>query len=153
MPVDAEPPAPPTLEAIDPNEYEDAEVVGDTDYKRAEIETLLAEGAWADAFETWAADTDLDDAGFEIAMDLDMLGEFDFFWDSFADRVGYHAPGIPEDWKERDLHPDLTSWATVSAINAGLTELGQEVCEVLYDEYIEWESEYEAPDDLPDFDE
>ncbi|ESS08545.1 MAG: hypothetical protein A07HN63_01776 [uncultured archaeon A07HN63] len=153
MTVDAAPPEPPTLEAMDPNEYEDAEVVGDTDYRRDEIETLLGEGAWADAFETWAADTDLDDEGFAIATDMRMLREFDFFWDGFADRVGYHAPGIPEDWKQRDLHPDLDSWATVSGINAGLTELGQEVCEVLYDEYIDWESDYEAPDDLPDFDE
>ncbi|ERH03089.1 MAG: nicotinate-nucleotide--dimethylbenzimidazole phosphoribosyltransferase [Halonotius sp. J07HN6] len=93
MTVDAAPPEPPTLEAMDPNEYEDAEVVGDTDYRRDEIETLLGEGAWADAFEEWAADTDLDDEGFEIATDMQMLREFDFFWDGFADRVGYHAPG------------------------------------------------------------
>jgi len=32
-----------------------------------------------------------------------------------------------------------------------LTELGQEVCDVLLDSYIDWETEYEAPDDLPDF--
>jgi len=73
-------------------------------------------------------------------------------WDDFADRVGYHAPGLPEDWKERKLHPDLDSWGTVSAINAGLTELGQVVCEVLKEEYIDWEASYEAPDDLPEFD-
>ena len=151
MVVTAEPPESPSLEAIDPNEYEDAEVVGDTDYKREEIESLLNDGAWAEAFERWRTTTDLDDDGFSIAREIGMLSEFDFFWDSFADRVGYHAPGIPEDWKQRDLHPELKSWATVSAINAGLTELGQEVCEVLYDEYIDWESEYEAPDDLPDF--
>jgi hypothetical protein len=29
--------------------------------------------------------------------------------------------------------------------------LGQTVCDVLKDDYIDWESEYEAPDDLPDF--
>jgi hypothetical protein len=32
-----------------------------------------------------------------------------------------------------------------------MTELGQVVCDVLKDEYIDWETEYEAPDDLPDF--
>lgn len=69
----------------------------------------------------------------------------------FADRVGYHAPGLPETWKERKLHPELTSWGQVSGINAGLTELGQVVCEVLKDDYIDWESSFEAPDDLPDF--
>jgi hypothetical protein len=112
---------------------------------------LLADGAWADAWQTWTSQTELTESEYRIAQELELFQEFDFFWDSFADRVGYHAPGIPEDWKERNYHPDLDSWGTVSAINAGLTELGQLVCEVLKDEYIEWETEYEAPDDLPDF--
>ena len=72
-------------------------------------------------------------------------------WDDFADRVGYHAPGIPEDWKVRDIHPDIDSWNAVSSINASLTELGQVVCDVLESEYVDWEAEFEAPDDLPDF--
>jgi len=151
MSLDVEVPPPPELEQVDPNEYDDAEVVGDTDYKRDELESLLREGAWEDAFEEWADDTDVDDAEFDIVTDLGMLRQFDFFWDAFAERVGYHAPGIPEDWKEREYHPGLDSWGTVSAINAGLTELGQLVCEVLKEEYVDWETEYDAPDDLPDF--
>jgi len=147
--VDA--PAPPELEAHDPNEYEDAEVVGDTDYRRDEIEGFLADGAWERAFESWAADTNLDESEFEIVLDLGLLEEFDFFWDSYAERVGYHEPGIPEDWKEQNYHDAIDSWGVASSINASLTELGQVVCDVLKDEYIEWESEYEAPDDLPDF--
>ncbi len=91
------------------------------------------------------------EAQWEIVLDLDLLSHFDFFWDDFADRVGYHAPGIPEDWKERELHPELTSWGEVSSINAGLTELGQVVCEVLADEYLDWEAEEVDADDLPDF--
>ena len=152
MTLDVDVPAPPELEQVDPNEYEDAEVVGDTDYKRAELEALLREGAWAAAFAEWADTTALDAAEFAIVSDLGLIPQFDFFWDSFAERVGYHAPGIPEDWKEREYHPDLDSWGTVSGINAAMTELGQIVCDVLKDEYIEWETEYEAPDDLPDFD-
>ncbi|MFC6872867.1 hypothetical protein [Halobellus marinus] len=152
MSLNVDVPAPPELEEMDPNDYEDAEVVGDTDYKREEIEQLLRDGAWEEAFTDWAARTDLDEDDFAIVTDLALLREFDFFWDSFAERVGYHAPGIPEDWKERNYHPDLDSWGSVSAINAGLTELGQTVCDVLKDEYITWETEYEAPDDLPDFD-
>ena len=81
-----------------------------------------------------------------------MFAAFDFFWDSFADRVGYHAPGIPEDWKERGLHPELSSWETVSGINAAMAELGETISQTLKQEYIDWESEYEAPDDLPEFD-
>jgi len=151
MALDVEAPDPPELEQVDPNEYDDAEVVGDTDYRREEIEAFFGEGAWKEAFEQWARTTDLDAEEFQIVLDLGMIGQFDFFWDSFAERVGYHAPGIPEDWKEREYHPDIDSWGTVSGINAGLTELGQIVCDVLKDDYIDWESEYEAPDDLPEF--
>jgi len=151
MSLDVAVPAPPTLDRIDPNEYDDADVVGDTDYKRDELEALLREGAWEEAFAEWAVETNLDEREFDIVTDLGMIEQFDFFWDSFAERVGYHAPGIPEDWKERNYHPELDSWGTVSGINAALTELGQIVCDVLLDEYVDWETEYEAPDDLPDF--
>ncbi|MBP1921306.1 hypothetical protein J2751_000295 [Halorubrum alkaliphilum] len=151
MSLDVETPNPPELREVDPNEYDDAEVSGG-EYRRDELEAFLREGAWEDAFTQWARSSDLDAAEWAIVEDLGLVSRYDFFWDDFADRVGYHAPGLPEDWKERDLHPHLDSWGTVSAINAGLTELGQIACEVLKDEYIDWEAEYEAPDDLPDFD-
>jgi hypothetical protein len=149
MSLDVPVPEPPSLEAVDPSEYEDADVGGD-DYHREELEAFLREGAWETAFEEWAADASLSADEWAVVRDLELVSHFDFFWDDFADRVGYHAPGLPEDWQERDLHPDLESWATVSGINAGLTELGQRVCEVLKAEYVDWESEFEAPDDLPD---
>jgi hypothetical protein len=149
--MDVEQPDPPELEAFNPNEYEDAEVVGETDYRREELEQFLADGAWDRAFRQWSADVEVDNEVFAIMRDLEMFQRFDFFWDSHADRVGYHAPGIPEDWNEREYHPDINSWHTVSTINASLTELGQLVCDILKDEYIDWETEYEAPDDLPDF--
>ncbi|MFT4946873.1 MAG: hypothetical protein ACI8TL_001110, partial [Natronomonas sp.] len=99
MSLDVAVPDPPELEGMDPNEYDDAEVVGDTDYKRDELERFLDEGAWEEAFEQWAAETEMTEADFEIMLDLAMIEQFDFFWDSFAERVGYHAPGIPENWK------------------------------------------------------
>ncbi|AQL41272.1 hypothetical protein BV210_00450 [Halorientalis sp. IM1011] len=151
MGLDVDIPDPPELEEFDPNEYEDAEVVGDTDFRRDEIEGFLRDGAWDRAFEEWRANTDLDPEEYDIVTDLGLIERFDFFWDSHADRVGYHAPGLPEDWKERDVHPDLASWGTVSSINAELTELGQIVCDVLKDDYIDWETDYEPPEDLPDF--
>jgi hypothetical protein len=151
MSLDVEPPAPPTLEpGYDADAYDDVDVMGE-EYRREELEAFLTEGAWERAFAEWAEHAEMDEDDFAVALDLGLFERFDFFWDDFADRVGYHAPGIPEDWKERDLHPDLDSWGTVSAINAGLTELGQIVCEVLKEEYIDWEADYEAPDDLPDF--
>jgi len=149
--MDVEIPDPPELEAFDPNEYEDAAVTGETDYRRDDLEAYLQDGAWERAFEEWLDNVDFEAETFEIMRDLGLFRRFDFFWDSHADRVGYHAPGIPEDWKEREVHPDIDSWRTVSTINASLTELGQLVCDVLKDRYIDWETEYEAPDDLPDF--
>jgi len=151
MSLDAEPPASPDLEPMDPDDYDDVELVSDSDYRREELGDMLEDGAWEDAFEFWRADTDMDPETFAIVEDLGLFERFDFFWDQFADRVGYHAPGIPEDWRERDLHPNLDSWETASTINAELTELGQTVCDVLKSEYIDWESDYQEPDDLPDF--
>jgi hypothetical protein len=151
MGLDVDTPDPPELQpdrAVD--DYDDVDVQG-TDYKREELGTFLADGAWDQAFDEWASGTTMDEEEFDITMDLDLFAEFDFFWDDFADRVGYHAPGLPENWRERDIHPDIDSWGTVSAINAGLTELGQTVCEVLKDDYIDWEADYEPPEDLPDF--
>ena len=49
------------------------------------------------------------------------------------------------------LHPDLDSWAQVSAINAGLAELGRVVSDLLRNDYVDWDADYEAPEDLPDF--
>ncbi|AXR78176.1 hypothetical protein [Natrarchaeobaculum sulfurireducens] len=156
MGLKVEPPEPPELEFVDPNEYEDATIAvddgTDVDYRREELQAFLEEGAWEEAFTDWIDDTDLEEREFEIARDLELFGDFDFFWDDFADRVGYHAPGIPEDWQERSYHPDLDTWGTVSAINAELTEFGQLVCVLLKEEYIDWEAQYEPPEDLPDFD-
>ncbi len=153
MTLAVDPPAPPELEFVDPNEYDDASISGgpDVDYRREELQSFLEAGAWEEAFEAWSARTDMSETEFRIATDLDLFSRFDFFWDDFADRVGYHAPGIPEDWGEREYHPDLESWGTVSSINAELTEFGQLLCEHLKDEYIDWEAEYEPPEDLPDF--
>ena len=151
MTLDVETPARPELSTgVAAEEYDDADVQGD-EYRREELAQALDDGAWADAFEEWAADASLDTDQWAIVTDLGLIEEFDFFWDSFAGRVGYHAPGLPEDWRERELHPDIDSWGTVSGINAGLTEFGQVVCEVLADEYIDWEAEEVGADDLPDF--
>jgi len=156
MGLDFDLPEPPELEFVDPNEYDDTTVSGgdptDIDYRREELQDFLESGAWEDAFDEWMEDTDLEEREFEIIRDLDLFRQFDFFWDDFADRVGYHAPGIPEDWQAREYHPELDTWGTVSAINAELTEFGQIVSVVLKSNYIDWEAEYEPPEDLPDFD-
>ena len=151
MTLDVETPERPELSTgVAADEYDDADVQGD-EYRREELAEALDDGAWEAAFEEWAADASLDADQWAIVTDLGLIEEFDFFWDSFAGRVGYHAPGLPEDWREREIHPDIDSWGTVSGINAGLTEFGQVVCEVLADEYLDWEAEEVGADDLPDF--
>jgi hypothetical protein len=151
MALDVAIPDRPTLSSeVDTAEYEDVDVQGD-EYRREELAEALAEGAWADAFEEWAAETGLEESTWDIVTDLELIAEFDFFWDSFAGRVGYHAPGLPENWRERNIHPDIESWETVSAINAGLTELGQVVCDVLADDYLDWEADEVDAGDLPEF--
>ena len=75
-----DPPAPPELPEMDADDYEDVEVQSE-DYHREDLEAFLAEGAWEAAFETWARETDLEEHGFEIARELGLFEEFDFFWD------------------------------------------------------------------------
>jgi len=151
MSLTVEPPDPPELEdSIDASDYDDVEV-DTSEYRREELEAYLREGAWDQAFNEWADHTDLTDEEFAIVTDLGLVSQFDFFWDDFAQRVGYHAPGLPEDWRERDLHPDLDSWDTVSGINAGMAELGRTVSDTLKADYIDWETDPDLPDDLPNF--
>ena len=152
MGLDVETPPPPELETNrSVTDYDDVDVQSDENYRREELETFLDDGAWERAFNEWAEHTDLTEEEFAIVRDLSLLREFDFFWDAFAGRVGYHAPGLPEDWRERELHPDLTSWGAVSSVNASLTELGRAVADVLEADYVDWDDDYEAPDDLPEF--
>ncbi|MFB6073631.1 MAG: hypothetical protein ABEJ89_01305 [Haloarculaceae archaeon] len=141
MTLDVDPPAPPSLSPAS----------GDEDHRRAQLQARLEDGAWEQAFESWAADTDLDEEAWAVVLDLDLVARFDFFWDDIADRVGYDAPGIPEDWREREIHPDLDSWETVSGINAGLAALGRTVSDVLKADYVDWESDGVDAGELPDF--
>ena len=142
MPLDVETPPPPELEAVD----------ADEDYHRDDLERFLRDGAWETAFDAWAAETALDERGFRIVRDLEMIQQFDFFWDDFVSRVGFHAPGLPENWRESELHPELESWEMASTINASLAELGSRAGTILTEEYVDWDTDEEIGEDLPDFD-
>jgi len=140
------------IEAPDPPELDPAGDGGDPeDYRREVLADFLRDGAWERAFDDWRDRTDLDAAAFGVVDDLDMIERFDFFWDEFAGRVGFHAPGLPEDWRERDLHPDLNSWETASTINADMADLGRTVADLLTEEYVDWEGDDAVGEDLPDF--
>lgn len=146
MGLDADTPEPPTLvegEAID----DDRRIDSGADVRRNDLESMLADGAWVQGFEEWVAHTDLDESEWEAVTDLELIEEFDFFWDGSEGRVGYSSPGIPPNWRQQELHPHLDSWSTVSSVNAALSELGATVAKVLTQEYVDWDT----PDD-PDAD-
>jgi hypothetical protein len=155
MSLDVDPPEPPDLTTPEKSvaDYDDAEVANpDASLRRDDLDSFLRDGAWTRGFNEWAEHTDLSEDEYAVARDLGLFREFDFFWDDAVGRVGYHSPGVPETWRERDLHPDLDSWATASTINASLAELGDTVAELLTDEYVDWDADPDVPDDLPDFD-
>ena len=79
MTLDVETPDPPELESVDPNEYEDAEVGGD-EYHRSDLETFLAEGAWEEAFDRWATDSEMAPSTWHVVEELELIAQFDFFW-------------------------------------------------------------------------
>lgn len=137
MTLDVDAPHPPDLTI----EVSDGTSQGSpTIERRADIEAMLHDSAWRGAFADWAAHTDLTEAEWSIVLDLELVADFDFRWDGAAEQIRYEAPSIPDDWRERDLHPDLETWATVSAINTGLDELGQTVADLLETEYIDWDT-------------
>lgn len=82
---------------------------------------------WEDAVEEWRRESALDEEDLELVEDLDLLEEFEYFWDADFERVGYEAPSIPKDWKTQSYSDDIQSWAQVSKINMALDDLGTSV--------------------------
>ena len=141
MSLNVDVPPPPSLDPVE----------SDESYHRVDLGEFLEAGAWESAFTTWAEHTTLTESEFAVVVDLEMIQQFDFFWDDFVSRVGYHAPGLPEDWRERELHPALDSWETASTINASLAELGSRTSTILTEEYVDWDTDSAVGEDLPDF--
>lgn len=94
MSLDVPPSDPPTLQSVDPNQSEDATVEGD-DFRRADLQRFLREGAWEETFERWAATADLGEAEWEIVLDLELIERFDFVWEFNATprRVSHSKSG------------------------------------------------------------
>ena len=100
------------------------------DYRREEIETILASGAWNDAFEEWAAQTELTTATFELVVEYDLIDEFDFYWDATTDEVGYQSPRLPQAAR------DVLDTEVVDDIEFELDTLGRIVSEMLENDYL-----------------
>ncbi|MFC7203246.1 hypothetical protein ACFQJC_06945 [Haloferax namakaokahaiae] len=123
-------------------EARDDEYVTDRS-RRAEIQAYLTgvENAWTEAFTQWSIDTSLSLDEYQLVLRVGLLDEFDFYWDDERQRIEYTAPKIPDEWEQLDEFDSLDSWATVSAINDELDELGDTVAGVLTDYYVSWDSE------------
>lgn len=98
MALDVEVPDPPPLSGPQSRGAYDAIDMTDQDpeddYRREEIETILADGAWQDAFEEWATLTYLSERDFEVVLERGLLDQFDFYWDPATDEVGYRVPPV-----------------------------------------------------------
>ncbi|WP_416841388.1 hypothetical protein [Haloferax sp. DFSO52] len=138
MSLDVENPSSPDLtNRGTPIEFSPDESIGsEADFRRAELEEFLHDGAWKEAFEEWAVYTDLSDREYEQVLDLGLLDQVDFFWDPSASRVRFAIPPIPHEW------PNGTDIS--SKVSAELTDLGQTVVEMLEDGYIDWASDERA---------
>ncbi|MGM0398908.1 MAG: hypothetical protein ACQEQY_07930 [Halobacteriota archaeon] len=115
---------------------------------RDEIETMLRDGAWARAYGEWADHTDLTEHDWAVVTDLDLTDDFDFWWNAEDEQVRYDPPVVPEDWTNRDVHPNLETHSQASAITRGLDELGQTVSDLLQQEYVDWDTV--EPSDEPE---
>lgn len=149
MSLDVDVPDPPSLrgpqtrgeyDAVDSPEAEDIT----DDYRRAEIRTVLRDGAWRDAFEEWTDSTYLSVEEFETVERLGLFEAFDFYWDPASDEVGYRAPTVPE--ADREAFPDRGA----DGVDEELDTLGRVVSEMLETDYLRRDEEDAESDFFPE---
>ena len=137
MTLDVTVPDPPALRGPQPRgEYDgiDSPSETDDDFRREEVATILAAGAWHDAFEEWASQTSLVEAEFDLVREHDLIDDFDFYWDPASDEVGYRAPTLPNAVtveharRDDDIDP--------GEVDNELDTLGRVVSEMLENDYL-----------------
>ncbi|QLG29160.1 hypothetical protein HUG10_17200 [Halorarum halophilum] len=133
MTLNVEVPDPPSLRGPQSREDYDAVVEPDDDpgddYRRGELETILRNGAWTDAFREWADGTGLAEREFRTVVRLELIDRFDFYWDPSEDEVGYRAPEFSDEERgEFERDEDL--------VEDELDTLGRVVSEMLENEYL-----------------
>ncbi|PSP63062.1 hypothetical protein BRC76_03730 [Halobacteriales archaeon QH_8_67_36] len=132
MALDVQPPDPPSQtdeQARTTDEVTDASEAADEDYRRDEIEAVLADGAWVEGFEEWTAGTDLVESEFDLLVRHGVFDQFDFHWDPSGDQVDYHAPTPSDDVREA-LGP------AADDVESELDALGRVIAETLENEYL-----------------
>lgn len=144
MALDVEVPDPPSLPGPQPRGEYDAvdepeeEEQGD-DYRREEVAGALAEGAWADAFDEWAATAGVSEREFEAVRALGLLDRFDFYWVPSAEDVGYRAPAV----SASDRAALADAGGDPDEVEGELDALGRTVSEVLENDYLVRDAEAE----------
>lgn len=97
MALDVEVPNPPDLTNRGvPDDFDATdELGGPNEFHRAELEDVLRDGAWQEAFHEWAAYTDLTDEEYRVLYDRGLLEELDFYWDPAEGRLRFEVPPLP----------------------------------------------------------
>lgn len=139
MTLDVEIPEPPELRGPqDPGDYDSVEEIEAHPGEQPERDTLataLEAGAWDEAFDDWRRDTYLSEDQYSAVIDLELIDQFDFYWNPSAEDVGYRAPTVPDDRPAPyDEHLDRTD---VQDVDEALDDLGRTVSEVLENDYVD----------------
>jgi hypothetical protein len=133
MALDVPTPDPPSLTG--PQSRGHYEAIGDSeddvgdDYRRAEIESVLADGAWEDGFQEWTTGTDLVESEYDLLVRHGCFETMDFYWHPADDEVGYHIPDLSDDARE-------ALSADVDEVESELDSLGRVVSEMLENDYL-----------------
>jgi hypothetical protein len=147
MALDVDLPTPPDLTNRGaPAAFDAFDVAGSaSDFRRDGVEAALRDGAWREAFDEWAAYTDLSAAEVRVVDELGLFRAFDFYWDPEDEQLRYEAPTLPADWRERVSAADAATLDAEAAaddppsrVNAELDEFGHTVLETLDELYTEW---------------
>lgn len=140
MGLDVEVPDPPQLtnRGLPAGLLTDEAVTGPNELHREELEAILADGAWTEAFEEWAAYTDLTEPEYELVVDLGLVASLDVFWDPVAAALDYEVPTVPDDWDRPTDRTPTPSDPLVAKLETELADLGQTVVEMLADGYVDW---------------
>jgi hypothetical protein len=116
-----------------PSELEAASVIeGESELRRQELEDILREGAWEEAFREWAEYTDLTEAEFRTVRDAGLFEGLDFYWDPTEATIRFEVPALPESWAGDDF---------ASRVETELTDLCETVHEMLDSGYIDWDAD------------
>lgn len=105
-------------------------VAGESDFRRGELEDVLRDGAWNEAFLEWAEYTGLTEAEFRTVREAGLFERLDFYWDPEERRLRGEVPTLP---------PELAADRSLaSLVTTELSDLCEMVVEMLSDGYVDW---------------